>query len=286
MLKKCAISLRRCSGTSSMSVASSHCGSCSRTRDQLGVDPLLVAHGEHAQDAHPHHAAREGRVGDEHQHVERVAVAGQGVGDEAVVRRIGGGREEAAVQPDDVLLVVVLVLVAAARGDLDHHVDRFVGRGFTVGDRWLRCGVRRRRAHDARRRCRPGRSRRRSAHPRRRRRAPAAPRRRRPRGAATSSSTSSRRVDLEAQDDTGTARPPVVPLLGERWCCRGPRRCGVSPSGSDRDVMGRPDGVDVRHRSRCPGGCRRRGWPRRRARRGSSGRGGSASRGPPYRSGA
>ncbi len=97
--------------------------------DQLGVDPLLVAHGEHAEDAHPHHAAREGRVGDQHQRVERVAVAGQGLGDEAVVRRIGGGGEEAAVQPDHVLLVVVLVLVAAPGGDLDHDLDDVVGGG-------------------------------------------------------------------------------------------------------------------------------------------------------------
>ena len=81
----------------------------------MASTPFLVAHGEHAEDAHPHHAARERRVGDQDERVERVAVAGQGVGDEAVVRRIGGGGEEAAVQPDDVLLVVVLVLVAAAR---------------------------------------------------------------------------------------------------------------------------------------------------------------------------
>ena len=97
--------------------------------DQLGVHALLVAHGEHAEDAHPHHAAGEGGIGHQHQRVERVAVAGQGVGDEAVVRRIGGGGEEAAVQPDHVLLVVVLVLVAAPGGDLDHHVDRLVGGG-------------------------------------------------------------------------------------------------------------------------------------------------------------
>ena len=54
---------------------------------------------------------------------ERVAVTGQRLGNEAVVRRIGGGGEETAVQPDHVLLVVVLVLVAAARGDLDDDVD-------------------------------------------------------------------------------------------------------------------------------------------------------------------
>ena len=94
--------------------------------DELRVDTLLVAHGEHAENANPHDATGEGRVGDEHQDVERVAIARQGVGDEAVVRRVGGGGEEAAVQPDHVLLVVVLVLVAAPGGYLDHHVDRLV----------------------------------------------------------------------------------------------------------------------------------------------------------------
>ena len=94
--------------------------------DQLGVHPLLVPHGEHAEDARPHDAAGEGGVGDQHQRIERVAVAGQGLGDEAVVRRVGGGGEEAAVQADHMLLVVVLVLVAAPRRDLDDDVDGFV----------------------------------------------------------------------------------------------------------------------------------------------------------------
>ena len=39
MLKKCAISLRRCSGTSSMSWASSHWGSCSSTQISLASSP-------------------------------------------------------------------------------------------------------------------------------------------------------------------------------------------------------------------------------------------------------
>ena len=142
MLKKCAISLRRCSGTSAMSWRAVPLRIVLEDADQLGVDTLLVAHGEHAEDPHPHHAAGERGVGDQHQRVERVAVAGQGVGDEAVVRRVGGGGEEAAVQPDDMLLVVVLVLVAAARGDLDHHVDRLVGTGAHAAG-VARCGGRR-----------------------------------------------------------------------------------------------------------------------------------------------
>ncbi len=40
MLKKCAISLRRCSGTSSMPVAPSHCGSCSSTQMSLASTPF------------------------------------------------------------------------------------------------------------------------------------------------------------------------------------------------------------------------------------------------------
>ena len=99
--------------------------------------------------AHPDHAAGEGGVGDQHQRVERIPVAGQGVGHEAVVRRVGGGGEEAAVQPDHVLLVVVLVLVAAARGDLDHHVDHFVGPRAHCGCGCLAAVGVVRRAHDA-----------------------------------------------------------------------------------------------------------------------------------------
>ena len=133
MLKKWAISLRRCCGHVADVVGAVPLRVVLEDADQLGVDARLVAHGEHAEDARPHHAAREGRVGHQHQRVERVAVVGQGVGDEAVVRRVGGGGEEAAVQPDDVRLVVVLVLVAAPRGDLDHHVDRVVGPAH-VGD--------------------------------------------------------------------------------------------------------------------------------------------------------
>ena len=65
----------------------------------------------------------ERRVLEDHHGVERVAVLGQRVGDEAVVGRIRGGGEQPAVEAEDVGLVVVLVLVAAAAGDLDDDVD-------------------------------------------------------------------------------------------------------------------------------------------------------------------
>ena len=72
------------------------------------------------------HAARERRLVEEHQGVERVAVLGQRVGHEPVVGRVERRGEEPPVEPEDVVLVVVLVLVPAPPGDLHHDVDRAV----------------------------------------------------------------------------------------------------------------------------------------------------------------
>ncbi len=95
--------------------------------EDLGVGALLVLHPEHADRAHLDPAAREGRVLEEHEHVERVAVEGEGVGHEAVVRGIDRGGEEPPVEPDHVLVVVVLVLVAAPPRDLDDDVEELTG---------------------------------------------------------------------------------------------------------------------------------------------------------------
>ena len=73
------------------------------------------------------HDARVHRILEQHERVERVAVAAEGVGDEAVVGRVGGGREQPAVEEDLAGLVVDLVLVAAAAGDLDDDVDAIGG---------------------------------------------------------------------------------------------------------------------------------------------------------------
>src|SRR5205085_11410257 len=63
--------------------------------------------------------AGKGRVGDEHERVERVAVLGECPLDVAVVGRIRHSREEAPVEHDAAELLVPLVLVARARRDLD-----------------------------------------------------------------------------------------------------------------------------------------------------------------------
>ena len=98
-----------------------------RDADDLGVGPLLVLHPEHADRPHLHPAAREGRVLEEHEHVEGVVVERERVGHEPVVGRVHGGREQPTVEPDDVLVVVVFVLVATAAGDLDDDVERRAG---------------------------------------------------------------------------------------------------------------------------------------------------------------
>ena len=90
-----------------------------RHAEQLLVGALLVGHVEDADRADADPAAGEGRVGDEHERVERVAVVGERALDEAVVRRVRHRREQAPVEHDAAELVVPLVLVAGPRRDLD-----------------------------------------------------------------------------------------------------------------------------------------------------------------------
>src|SRR5215204_1765841 len=90
---------------------------------QLLVRALVVGHVEHADDAGLDLAAGEGRLAQQDHGVERVAVLGQGVGDEAVVGRVVDGAEQHPVEADAARLVVELVLVAGSLGDLDHDVD-------------------------------------------------------------------------------------------------------------------------------------------------------------------
>ncbi|SIN25220.1 type VII secretion integral membrane protein EccD [Micromonospora cremea] len=91
--------------------------------EDLVVAALFVRHPEHADGAAADQAAREGRLGDQHQGVQRVAVLAQRALNEPVVRRVLGGREEGAVQPDPAGRVVHLVLVPVTLGDLNRHVE-------------------------------------------------------------------------------------------------------------------------------------------------------------------
>src|SRR5206468_9753415 len=86
--------------------------------------PLLVGHPEHADRTHLDPTPREGGLPDEDEGVERVAVAGERVLDEAVVRRIPDGREQHPVEEDLSGRVIHLVLVPRAGGDLDDDGDR------------------------------------------------------------------------------------------------------------------------------------------------------------------
>src|SRR6185437_16105257 len=80
-----------------------------RDTQELLVRTLLVLHVEDADRAHPDPAAREGRVGDEDERVERVSVLGERPLDEAVVGGIRHRGEEPAVEDDAPELVVPLV---------------------------------------------------------------------------------------------------------------------------------------------------------------------------------
>jgi len=92
-----------------------------RHADDLLVGALLVAHVEDADGTDADAAAREGRVGDEYERVERVAVLGERPLEEPVVGRVAGRGEEAAVENDASELLVPLVLVARAARDLDER---------------------------------------------------------------------------------------------------------------------------------------------------------------------
>lgn len=91
----------------------------------LCVATSVVGHPHHANGANMDPAAGKGGVLGEHQHIERVAVLGKGVGDKSVFGRIGRGRKEAAIKADSTGFMVDFVLIAATSGDFDDDIDGF-----------------------------------------------------------------------------------------------------------------------------------------------------------------
>src|SRR5690606_35763857 len=94
-----------------------------RHRDELLILLAAVEQVEHPDRSHLDQASREGRLGHQHQHVDRVAIAGESPRHEAVVAGIVHRRVEHAVEPEDSQVLVELVLVALVLGDLDHRGD-------------------------------------------------------------------------------------------------------------------------------------------------------------------
>ena len=94
-----------------------------RDTDDLGVLAGFVVHVEHADRAglDPHAGVH--RVLEQHEGVQRITVATQRVGDEAVVGGIRGRGEQPAIEMDPTGVVIDLVFVAAPSRDLDHDVD-------------------------------------------------------------------------------------------------------------------------------------------------------------------
>ena len=101
---------------SAMSSTPSQRGSLRRDADQLGVLAGLVLHVQHADrpGLDPH--ARVHRVVEQHEGVERVAVAAERVGDEPVVGRVGRRREQPAVEEDAVVSWSISYLLRLPRG--------------------------------------------------------------------------------------------------------------------------------------------------------------------------
>jgi hypothetical protein len=92
-----------------------------RDADHLLVGPLLVLHVEDADRSYANAAAGKGRVADEDQRVERVAVLAERALQVAVVGGVAHRGEQPAVEDDAADLVVPLVLVARAGRDLDER---------------------------------------------------------------------------------------------------------------------------------------------------------------------
>ena len=94
-----------------------------RYADQLGVLAGLVLHVQHAHRTRFHPDARIHRIIEQHQGVERIAVAAERVRNEAVVGRIRHGCEQSSIEVHAVRVVIDLVLVATSPRDLDDDVN-------------------------------------------------------------------------------------------------------------------------------------------------------------------
>ena len=97
-----------------------------RHAQDLGVLAGLVAHVQHADRASGNPHAGIHRVFEQHESIERIAVAAQRFGDVPVVGRIRGRREQPPVEEHPARVVIDLVLVPATAWNFDDDVDAIV----------------------------------------------------------------------------------------------------------------------------------------------------------------
>ena len=91
----------------------------------LFVFRALVDHLQHADGADFDQAAGETWIFREHEHVQRVAVAGKRGRDKTIVARIMHRRIQTAIETEHVKLLVVLVLVLFAEWNFDDGIHDF-----------------------------------------------------------------------------------------------------------------------------------------------------------------
>ncbi|MBJ7609735.1 MAG: hypothetical protein JF887_09970 [Candidatus Dormibacteraeota bacterium] len=84
---------------------------------------MLVGHPEDAQGTAEDVAAGEGRLAEQHQRIERIAVPPERGDHEAVIRGVTGYREELAVESDRIHHRIPLELVATSLRNLDDDID-------------------------------------------------------------------------------------------------------------------------------------------------------------------
>ena len=94
-------------------------------RKHLVVDALFVAHLHDANRSHVDDGQRLNWLLSEHKHIQRIAVAAEGAGDEAVVRRVVNGAVQHTVEAQEARFLIQLVLVLAAHRYLDDGRESF-----------------------------------------------------------------------------------------------------------------------------------------------------------------
>ena len=104
-----------------------------RHRQQFGIAASLIFHDQHAQCSATDHRARVHRKRRDDQHIDRIAIVGNGLGNVAIVTGVMHGRGHEAIHKERSGLLVDLVFHGLGVGlDLNDHVE-FIGQVLACG---------------------------------------------------------------------------------------------------------------------------------------------------------